>query len=164
MAQQPTGNDYDVATHQSNVAKGGIFVQICGWLGVHEFYPGAMTDSKYLNETGILEMQEQFTKADGGVPFTALDRGYRSTGAAWRRGQLILQPTFAKSDEKITTRDVLRAASVAADRSGNERAVRVSKMSACVKRGTDLHKNFELLSDAWLVWSFQANFMFEHTM
>jgi hypothetical protein len=153
------------AYYAGNVAKGGIFVQICGWLGVHELYPGAMTDSKYLNETGILEMQEAFAKADGGVPFTIiLDRGYRSTRAAWRQGQFVLQPTFAKSDEKFSTRDVLRAASVAADRSGNERAVRVSKMSAYVKRGTELHKNFVRLSDAWLVWSFQANFMFEHTM
>jgi hypothetical protein len=74
-----------------------------------------------LNETGILEMQEAFAKANGGVPFTIiLDRGYRSTRAACRQGQFVLQPTFAKSDKKFSTRDVLRAASVASDRSGNE--------------------------------------------
>jgi hypothetical protein len=57
--------------------------------------------------------------------------------------------------------DVLRAASAAADRSGNERAVRVSKMSAYVKRGTQHHKNMVRLCDAWLAWSFQDNFKFE---
>jgi hypothetical protein len=148
--------------YAGNVAKGGIFVQLCGWLGTWEFYPGAMSDSKYMNETGILELQKIFADNDGGLPFTnILDRGYRSTRAAWRQGQFVLQPTFAKSDKKFSTRDVLRAASVAADRSGNERAVRVSKMSAYVKRGTQQHKNIVRLCDAWLAWSFQANFMFE---
>jgi hypothetical protein len=148
--------------YAGNVAKGGIFVQLCGWLGTWEFFPGAMSDSKYMNETGILEMQKTFADNDGGLPFTnILDRGYRSTRAAWRQGQFVLQPTFAKSDKKFSTRDVLRAASVAADRSGNERAVRVSKMSAYVKRGTAQHKNMVRLCDAWLAWSFQSNFMFE---
>jgi hypothetical protein len=67
-------------------------------------------------------------------------------------------------DKKFSTRDVLRVASVAADRSGNERAVRISKMSAYVKRGTQQHKNIERLCDAWLAWSFQANFMFEQIL
>ena len=99
---------------------------------------------------------------DGKLPFTNIfDRGYQSTCAAWRQGQFVLQPTFAKSDKKFSTRGVLRAASVAADRSGNERAVRVSKLSAYVKRGTQQHKNIARLCDAWSVWSFRANFMFE---
>jgi hypothetical protein len=25
-----------------NVAKGGIFVHLCGWMGTHDLYPGAM--------------------------------------------------------------------------------------------------------------------------
>jgi hypothetical protein len=108
------------------------------------------------------ELQKIFADNDGGLPFTnILDRGYRSTRVAWRQGQFVAQPTFAKSDNKFSTRDVLRAASsVAADRSGNERAVRVSKMFAYVKRGTAQHKNMVRLCDA-LAWSFQANFMFE---
>ena len=68
------------------------------------------------------------------IPFTnILDRGYRSTRVAWRQGQFVMQPTFAKSDEKFNTVGVLRAASVAADRSGNERQVKRSKMSAYVR-------------------------------
>ncbi len=65
-----------------------------------------------------------------------------------------------KSDGKFTTGEVLRSASIAADRSGNERAVRVAKMSAHVKRGLTTHNDHERLADVWLAWSFQANFMF----
>ncbi len=43
------------AYYAGNVAKGGVFLQLCGWLGTHELYPGAMSDSGYLNETGIFE-------------------------------------------------------------------------------------------------------------
>jgi hypothetical protein len=39
------------AYHAGNVAKGGIFLQLCGWLGTHELNPGAMIDLEYLNET-----------------------------------------------------------------------------------------------------------------
>ena len=81
--------------------------------------------------------------------------------AAWRNGQFVLQPNFAPSDRKFSTKETLRGASIAADRSGNERAVRVSKLSAYVKRGTKLHKNVDRLCDVWLAWSWQANFMFK---
>ena len=96
-----------------------------------------------------------------------LDRGYRSTRAAWAAGQLILQPTFAKSDKQLSTIDIVvrfSTSSVAADRSGNERAVRVTKMSAYVKRGTQTHKFIEQLSDVWTTWSFQSNFMFKSVL
>ena len=150
------------AYYAGNVAKGGIYLQLCGWMGTHDLYPGAMSDSKYMNSTGILEEQHKFQEADGGIPFTnVLDRGYRSTRAAWRNGQFVTQPDFAKSDRKFQTGEVLRSASIAADRSGNERAVRVSKMSNYVKRGTESHKNLERLSDIWLAWSWQGNFMFK---
>jgi hypothetical protein len=148
--------------YSGNVGKGGVFVQLCGWLGTHELYPGAMSDTDYLNKTGILESQHLFQEKDGGEPFlNVLDRGYRSTRAAWRNGQFVLQPTFAQSDARFTTIGVIHSASVAADRSGNERAVKVSKMSSFVKRGTHTHKNTERLCDVWLAWSFQANFMFK---
>ena len=150
------------AYYAGNVAKGGVFLQLCGWSGAHELFPGAMGDSNYLNDTGILEEQKAFQEADGGIPFlNGLDRGYRSTRAAWAQGQLVCQPTFAKSDQKFSTKDVLRSASIAADRSGNERAVRVTKMSSYVKRGTMQHKDVVRLCDVWLAWSWQANFMFK---
>mmetsp|Transcript_13023 Transcript_13023/g.17054 ORF Transcript_13023/g.17054 Transcript_13023/m.17054 type:complete len:124 (+) Transcript_13023:142-513(+) len=112
--------------------------------------------------TGILEMQQKFQEADGGLPFVnVLDRGYRVTRAAWMSKQFILQPTFAKSDSKFSGSDVLRSASVAADRSGNERAVRMTKMSATVKRGTINNKDLVRLCDLWLAWSWRTNFMFK---
>ena len=150
------------AYYAGNVAKGGIYLQLCGWLGAYELYPGDMSDSDYLNKTEILELQKFFQEKDGGIPFlNILDRGYRSTRAAWAKKQLILQPTFAQSDQKFSDVDVLRSASVAADRSGNERAVRVTKMSSYVKRGTTQHKDIVRLCDVWLAWGWQANFMFK---
>ena len=42
-----------------------------------------MSDSDYLNKTGIHELQEQFEERDGGTAFTnILDRGYHATQAA----------------------------------------------------------------------------------
>ena len=135
------------AYYAGNVGKGGIFIQLCGWLGTHELYPGAISDSDYMDKGGVLQLQEEFQKEFGGPPFTnVLDRGYRSTRCAWRSGgQFVLQPTFAKSDRKFNASEVLRAAAIAADRSGNERAVRVAKMSSYVKRGTTTHKEWQQL-------------------
>jgi hypothetical protein len=150
------------AYYAMNVAKGGIFVQLCGWMGVHELYPGAISDSDFLNKTGILEEQEKFQQADGGIPCTnVLDRGYRATRAAWRTGKpFVLQPTFSQGDRHFVTCEVLGSASVASDRSGNERSVRRSKMSSYVKRGTTQHKDIVRLCDVWLAWSWQTNFMY----
>ena len=84
--------------------------------------------------------QEKFQKSDGEIPFiNQIDRGFRSSLAAWKSGQFILQPNFMNSDGKFATGEVLRSASIAADRSGNERAVGVAKMSSYVKRGLKTH-------------------------
>jgi len=151
--------------YAGNVAKGGIFAQLCGWVGTHELYPGNMSDSDYLNKTGILSQQQQFAEEDVGsdsMPFTnILDKGYRSTQAAWRNGgQFVLQPSFAKSDRKFKATETLRSASVAADRSANERAVRVTKRSAYVKRGYMPRQDVNLYCDVWLAWGFQVNFIY----
>ncbi len=42
--------------YAGNVAKGGIFIQLCGWLGTHDLYPGAMLDSMYFNKFEILHV------------------------------------------------------------------------------------------------------------
>jgi hypothetical protein len=160
MLQRITYSSY----YKGNVGKGAVFIQLCGWLGTHELFPGAISDSEYMRKTGILEMQQQFQINDGGIPFTnVLDRGYRVSRAAWRHGQFVLQPVFASSDKKFSGTEVLLSASIAADRSANERAVRVSKLSSYIKRGTMAHNNKDLerLSDVWLAWSWQANFMFK---
>ena len=92
-----------------------------------------MSDSKYQVKTKIFEQQQEFCKNDlvnnKILPFTNfLDKGYRVTIVAWREGkQKICQPVFARSDEKFTGEETLLSASVASDRSGNERGVGVSK-------------------------------------
>jgi hypothetical protein len=85
--------------------------------------------------------------------------------AAWRNGhQLTLQPDFAKSDRKFQRKETLSSAQVAADRSGNERAVRLSKMSGYLKRGLSNNQSLERFDQAWLAWGFQINFMFQKVL
>lgn len=104
-------------------------------MGVSELWTGAIGDSLYQEKTGVLKMQEQFAKDDvcegKNLLFTIiLDKGYRIVRIAWRAGkQECLQPQFASSDRRFTTGEVLLTASIAADRFGNERGVRVCKMS-----------------------------------
>ena len=135
-------------------------------MGVHELWSGGVSDINYLNKSGILEYQQYFTQsdlADGQlVTFTnVLDKGYRSTVAAWRSGsQLILQPDFASSDRKFRTLEVISSAAIATDCSGNERAVRLSKQSKRLKHGATGHTDYDRLADTWVVWSFIANFMY----
>ena len=149
-----------------NCAKGGVFLQLCGWMGVEELWVGATSDSHYMENTEILKRQKAFAENDksGGddIPFTIiLDKGYRIIRIAWREGkQVCLQPKFAKSDLQFTSDELNFSGSVAADRSGNERAVRRSKLSSTLKRGLKPHGNPARLNKIWEAWSFQTNFMY----
>ena len=55
---------------------------------------------------------------------------------------------------------MLAAASEAADRSGNERAVKLAKKSGLLKRGLKPRASPIRLNNAWMSWSFQVNFMY----
>ena len=165
LSQRVTYSSY----YGGNVAKGGVFVQICGWIGTYELYPGAVSDSDYMTLCGIFENQKVFQENDGGDPFlNVLDRGYRITKIACKNGhQFVLQPIFAKSDRKFNTIETLKSSSVAADRSGNERAVRLCKLcnvfknySTCGQTSEDI----EQICDFWLTQSFQVNFMYKNVM
>jgi hypothetical protein len=75
-----------------NVAKGGVFVQLCGWLGTVALWTdGAVNDTDYFSNSGILDMQTQLVAASSepNKPFTnILDKGYRnSIMAAWCAGK-----------------------------------------------------------------------------
>jgi hypothetical protein len=148
-----------------NVAKAGVFIQLCGWLGGFEPWTGAMSDTDYFERAGILDEQQEFQNKDTSslLPFVnILDKGYRSNQAAWRKGgQLLLQPFFAKSDRKFTSREVLVSGAVASHRSANERAVERMKESKLVSRGIHERANLDKFADVWLAWGFQCNFMFE---
>ena len=124
LMQRVTWSSY----YGGNVLKAGVHIQQSGWMGTYKAFPGAISCTEYFEKCGCLEEQEIFQKEDGGEPFiNILDRGYRSTQVAWKKGQFVLQPIFIKCDRKFSTKDMLRASEVAADRSGNERGVWRSK-------------------------------------
>ena len=114
----------------------------------------------------IFEKQKKFAEddldEDEYVPFANIfDKGYRCTLEAYRAGkQECIQPIFAKSDRRFTGKDTVISASVASDRSGNERAVNMAKKSGYIKRGLACGSDPERLNNAWLAWSFQVNFMY----
>lgn len=158
--------------YNGTVAKGAVFLQLCGWMGTFELFAGAISDTDYQKESRVFEATQQFANRDRKdtseivLPFTNIvDKGYRCGIAAWRTGnQLLLQPVFAKSDVKFNSLQVHHSADVAANRSGNERAVKMAKHSALIKRGLERHQDPTLIADAWLVWGFQTNFMFKSVM
>ena len=55
----------------------------------------------------------------------------------------------------------IRSVSIAADRSGNERAVNVQKRLALLSQGLKPNASPERMDNVWLAWGFQANFMFK---
>ena len=153
--------------YSENCAKGGVFLQLCGWLGVMNLWSGATSDSHYQRETEIFQRQEEYSKWDlvnnDITAFTTiLDKGYQVTLAAWQAGkQMIKQPVFAKCDTKFSGKETLTSASVATDQSGNERAVNVAKKSGFVKRGLQSNACPVWLDNIWCAFSFQANFMYK---
>lgn len=128
---------------------------------------GAVSDSDYMTRSGILEAQKNYiTLHDKNSEeiswINILDKGYRIVSAAWRTGeQFVLQPAFAKSDRKFTTIETIRSSTVASDRGGNERAVRIAKICGFLKDGLHQNQSPDRLSDVWLAWSFQANFIYK---
>ena len=78
-------------------------------------------------------------------------------GWMWLEGkQQTLQPPSAKSDERFRDRTTVYAATVAHDRSGNERAVNVCKRSQMMKRGFYPGMNPIRFNYVWRVWAFMA--------
>jgi DDE superfamily endonuclease len=153
--------------YAGNVAKGGVFIQPCGWMGTHELWVGAVTDSDYMERSGVLELQikyvTEYDKDYKHIPFTMiLDKGYRINTVAWKSGgQLVLQPSFAKSDKKFTSRETIRNAAVASDRAANERAVRLSKLCGFFRNGLRQHECPIRLNEVWFLWAFQCNFIYQ---
>lgn len=153
--------------YNGNCAKGGVFIQLCGWLGVSSLWVGNISDSEYMKRTGIFREQDLHAEKDkvGGIKLAFInifDKGYRLVFHAWQYGkQLLFQPVFARADEKFTANEVTESSSVASDRSGNERAVGVCCRSSYISRGFVSGRDPEVLDDAWMSWSFMSNFMYE---
>ena len=125
LSFQPNGADEQRLTYSmyynANCAKGGVFLQLCGWTGVEHLWVGATSDSHYQEHTHIFEKQHSFAKNDLNngkyIAFTNIfDKGYRVNLPAWRAGrQLVRQPIFKKSDKKFTGRETIHSASIATD-------------------------------------------------
>ena len=165
-----------------NCFKGGIGIQPCGWIVLHDLWTGAVGDSMYQDKSGIFAKQDDFAKKDrvlkapkdnddcgklveeddDVIPFTNIfDKGYRNRLAAWRAGrQLTLQPDFAKSDRKFRRKETLSSAAVASNRAANERAVKMAKLCGYVKRGLSQRQTFARLQKSWMAHGFQLNFMY----
>ena len=152
--------------YAQNCFKGGIGVQTCGWIRTHDLWTGCVSDTAYQGTSGIFEKQKEFAENDlvndKYKAFTNIfDKGYRNRLAAWQIGkQLTLQPSFAKSDSRFRRGETLSSAIVASDRSGNERAVRLTKMAGYIGRGLESTQSMERIHKSWLSWGFQINFMF----
>jgi DDE superfamily endonuclease len=124
--QRNTWSDY----YNGNVGKGSVFIQLCGWMGTHELWEGAVSDTDYFTRSGILQLQQQYIEMyDSGATdsewIIILDRGYKVVGQCFATGkQKCLQPTFTRSnDPKFSGNDTQLTAAVASDRGANERAV-----------------------------------------
>ena len=171
MKGKPTDAEFQRNTYSSyyagNVAKGAVFIQLCGWIGAHDLWVGAVSDSEYMKRSGILSQQQQYIMEDDKEYkeinwINILDKGYKVGAAAWQAGgQLVLQPSFAKAEQKFSSHDTIRSAAIAADRSANERAVNRCKGCGYLEMGIKSHTDLERISDVWLAWSFQINFMYK---
>jgi hypothetical protein len=168
---QPSDADNQRNTYSSyyggNRAKGAVFIQPCGWAGTHMLYPGAIGDSEYMIRSGAITMHDKYLhKYDDNnkhIKFhMMLDKGYRITSQAWEAGgQIVIQPNFATSDEQFTAFETMRSAAVAADRSGNERAVHYMKGCGFIDGGLRPGEKAQRLENVWLCWGFMTNFMYK---
>ena len=152
LNQQITYSSY----YFKKCAKGGVFLHLSGWMRLEDLWAGAISNTLYQTKTCIFQKQSKFVKkgsVDGNdITFTNIvDKRYCITLAAWRAGkQLVLQPVFANSDCKFTGKETLTSATVASDRSGNERAVNRAKASNYLQRGLKAKMDPARLNKFWL--------------
>jgi hypothetical protein len=147
------------------VGKGCVVLQQCGWIRTVPICTGGIGDQDYLSKTKIFEKQKAFGMKDNTSNETGLnvlDKGYRSTLAAQLQGQHCFQPDFAQFDKKFNGEKTLHSAAVAVVPSGNERAVKLAKMSWVIKKGGSLCTTRDLatLDNIWMGWGFRVNFIY----
>ena len=146
-------------------AKAGVAVQLCGYIYGLPLNTGHSDDTRFIEDTNILAIQQHFAETDKSCQklfLNIFDKGYQCVLAALSHGQDCLQPTFAESEKQFKDNSTLYSGAVAVVRSGNERAVKRCKMSWFLKRGAvDQMWNIDLLCDVWDAWTFQVNFMYK---
>jgi hypothetical protein len=146
-------------------AKAGIATQLCSWILGLPLVTGHSDDDRQIRDTMVLELQKLFAESDPSSekPFLNIfDKGYHMLLEASKYGQLCCQPDRSKGDEQFGMKKLLRSASVAVVRSGNERAVKRCKMSWFLKRGCyDQLWEIDLICDVWEAFTFRVNFMYD---
>lgn len=145
-----------------------MFIQLCGWMGTHELWEGAVSDTDYFARSGILPLQTQYIalydQENAAYNWTnILDRGYKVVGECFANGgQFCLQPHFSRAGQpKFSGSDTQLTAAVAADRAANERAVKIAKISKFVSDGYRSTITVDQMCDAWMAWGFVVNFIYK---
>ena len=75
--------------YNDNVFKGGVFTQLCNWLGTGDLQPGAVSESDYNRREGYLERQKDFAEHDlvneAFVHFTIIyNKEYQAKMIVWK--------------------------------------------------------------------------------
>lgn len=145
-------------------AKAKVAVQLCSWIHGLPLNTGHSDDTRFIQDTEILQKQKVFAENDKSStkPFLNIfDKGYQCTLMASQHNQKCLQLAFAEFDKQFADNLTLYSGAVAVVRSGNERAVNRCKMSWVLKKGAIEQKwDVDFLCDVWEAWTFQVNFMF----
>ena len=75
--------------------------------------------------------------------------------------QKVIYPICARKGCCFSDADGLCSTEVALDTSGNERAVRFSRLSNLIYNGTHDSQSYEFMNYCWFSFTFQTNFMNE---
>jgi len=176
----------------TNCAKGGVGKQLCAWQRGTDLWTGGVSDTEYfigelkrngINENNensniskntlidmaILDSQQLFQDedlVDGKlVKFVNyLDKGYRVTREIHAHDQKVVQPIYVSNKVGFSFEDGLCSSEVASDRSGNERAVRLAKLSDFLTDGVHNNQSFERMNIFWKCFNFLTNFMTEPSL
>ena len=136
----PSSGDMNCALHnvyyKMCCAKAGIATQLCNWIFGLPLVTGHCNSDQQIRFTKILQAQNLFAEND----LTSLeaflnvfDKGYHMLLEAKKHGQVCMQ--LDKVNALSSGKSVLCTACVAVTRSGNERAVKRSKISWFIKNG-----------------------------
>ena len=58
--QRSTWNSY----YNANCAKGGVYLQLCGWMGVDNLWVESVSDTDYMLKSNIFKRQDSYASDD----------------------------------------------------------------------------------------------------
>jgi hypothetical protein len=117
--------------YAGTVAKGAVFLHFCGWMGSWELWAGAISKIEYQMRSGVFEYMRWFVESFCGNPLLEYCCSWQGLPlhngclACWEA--TVPSTCICEEHRKFNPSEVQRSATVAVDRSGNERAVNVVK-------------------------------------